>query len=82
MLHQELLPVGVLIVVQVCGKQSLKNGRFDECEHGRRIRLWRIKDKPQVVLGEKKETFLFSPDSDRAIKNQNVPLMFSREFRR
>ena len=48
-LHQELLQVGVLIIVQVYGKQSLKNGRLDKCEHRRRIRLRRTKGKPQAI---------------------------------
>lgn len=60
MLHQELLQVGVLIVVQVCGKPSLKNGRFDECEHGRRIRLWRKKTSRRSFPKKKGNIFIFS----------------------
>jgi hypothetical protein len=49
-LHQELLQLGIFIVIQVCGKYPLEDGRFDECKHATTIRHWRTEGKATNIV--------------------------------
>ena len=50
-LHQELLQLGVFVVIEVQRAHAIKSGRLDEREHKATLRLWRSPVNSQACRG-------------------------------